>query len=683
MKDFFGKNSRSRVFARIDRIITRSMWGQLRIFLYAVIAVWGVASIVATIFFRNGLIEEEVSPLLSVYYMLHCGLDMDPTLDLSVQLVMIALGFVGFIIFSGGLIAVCSNMIERRVELSQKGLISYYHENHFLIVGCGEALIGLIDSIRSGAVASLSGNAVGDNYSYSGEDIVIVTSGDVERERERVLAAIQGEGDGHRFSDRIYFYYNAMETETQIAKLYPERAKVIFILGDSDSGIGRDVRNLSCMGALSLAVSRRAELFPRTDSVPVYVEIDRPETFSILQKVDKIPIRTETRIDPHPFSLQENYARKLWGLYAAPNEGMPAFRPLDYLPISEDSNRRVQLVIIGLSGSGTALLLEALRICHYANFETRGVKTKITVIDRDFEQKRDAFFAQFPNLEQIRDIELEFLAENAETPRIRAELDRLAQDPDCLLTIAVCLGDPEIALAVGLNFPESVYRYDAGEKPHGNTVLIRQTALGELANSVDGEKKRYRYVRVFGTLGEDFDAEMFNDSVPMRIHYDYETFDYKNGNPLEDPIAEPSSEKNISEMKKCWRELAEYKRWSNRFQAEMFRTYLRTIGFDVVRSRETSRETVRRVRDGLWKHREVLAKMEHRRWCAEKTLSGFVAGNVKDEIRRVHCDIRPAEELSEYKLNLSFRPVLNLPFLLAGDHWKIVSLEDADSRSRE
>lgn len=679
MKDFFGKKSRSRIFACIDRIITRSMWGQLRIFLYAVLAVWGVASIVAMIFFRNGLIEDEVSPFLSVYYMLQCGLDMDPTLDLSVQLVMIALGFVGFIIFSGGLIAVCSNMIERRVELSQKGLINYYHENHFLIVGCGETLNGLIESVHSGAVASLGGGS----YAYSGEDIVIVTTGDVERERERVLAAIQAENGRSRYGDRIYFYYNAMETEAQISKLYPERAKVIFILGDSDSGVGRDVRNLSCMGVISLAVLHRAELFPHTNSVPVYVEIDRPETFSILQKVDKIPIRSETRIDPHPFSLHENYARKLWGLYGAPHAGMTAFRPLDYLPIPEDSDRRVHLVVIGMSGSGTALLLEALRICHYANFETRGVKTKITVVDRDFDRKRDAFFAQFPNLEQIRDIELEFLAENAESPKIRAELDRLARDPDCLLTIAVCLGDPEIALAVGLNFPESVYCYEAGEKPHGNTVLIRQTALGELANSVDGETKRYRYVRVFGTLGEDFDAELLNDAIPMRIHYDYETFDYKNGSPLAEPLAEPSSEKSIFEMKRAWCELVEYKRWSNRFQAEMFRTYLRTVGFDVVRSRESSRDMPSRVRDVLWKHREVLAKMEHRRWCAERTLAGFVFGAAKDDVRRAHCDLRPADELSEYKLNLSLRPVLNLSFLLAGDHWKIVPLDETENRSRE
>lgn len=668
--------------AFIDRIFARGMLTQIAAFAVAVLVLWLGAWALLCL---AGITLNEEGPfeILNVYYVLLNGVDMDPTLEPHVQIITILISFAGFVILSGGLIAVCSNMVERRVELFQKGLVSYYHENHFLIVGCGEALNGLIESIHSGAVGSLGRGGIGGRYAYSGEDIVIVTGGDVERERERVLAAIQFEDSSRRYRDRIYFYYNAMETEDQIAKLYPERAKVIFILGDRESSVGRDVRNLSCMGTLSLTVSRRAAQFPRANPVSVFVEIDRPETFTILQKVDKIPIRSETRIDPHPFSLHENYARKLWGLYGAPNAGSAAYRPLDYLPITEDSDRRVHLVVVGLSGAGTALLLEALRICHYANFETRGVKTKITVVDRDFERKRDAFFAQFPHLDQVRDVELEFLAENAESPRVRAEIERLARDPDCLLTVAVCIDDPEIALAVGLNFPEALYRYEDGEKPHGNSVLIRQTALGELANSVDGETKRYRYVRVFGTLGEDFDAELLNDAIPMRIHYDYETFDYKNGSPLVDPVAEPTSEESVSEMKRRWRELAEYKRWSNRFQAEMFRTYLRTIGFDVVRSRESSRDVLHRVRNLLWKHRSVLAKMEHRRWCAEKTLSGFVAGTVKNDVRRVHCDIRAAEELSEEKRNLSFRPVLNLPFLLAGDHWEIVPLasdEDAVPR---
>lgn len=681
MKKDFNKYSRSRFFAYIDGIFARGMLGQLIVFCVAVVAVWGIASAIAAAFFRNGLIEDEVSPLFSVYYMLHCGIDMDPTLPVPVQLMMIALGLIGFIIFTGGLIAVCSNMIERRVELVQKGLVHYKHRNHYLIIGNGDAVNGLIESIHNGSVWRLVQGVSGERDSYNGEDIVIVPNGDVEAERERIFAKIQFEASSRKHMRRIYFYYNGMETREQIAKLYPERAQAIFIVGDKTGGAGRDVRNLSCMGELARMIDLSS--YPRERPVPVFVEIDRPETFSILQKVDRIPFKSSEKVFLHPFSVHENCARKLWGLYGSSPCGKRynvSFRPLDYVPITADSEKFVHLVIVGLGEAGTSLLLEALRVCHYANFETKNRKTRITIVDRDFEAKRDSFFAQFPNLEQIRDIELDFVAQNAESLAVRGMIEKSAADPDCLLTVAVCLSDPEVALAVGINFPEALYRYDAETKPRGNSVLIRQTSLGELANSVDEENVRYRYVKVFGAFEDDFDSELLNDKIPMRINYDYECFSRRGGgDPLKESVADISSESARREMERAWFRLPEYKRWSNRFQAEMFRTYLRTIGFDLSRvSGETRIElaTTLVVQKRVRENKEVLSNMEHRRWCAEKTLSGFSAGTVKDEVRRIHSDIRPAEELSEEKKNFSFRPILNIATFLLDEKWAIVKYDE-------
>lgn len=687
MKNDLGKYSRSRLIAYIDRIFSRGMVGQLIVFCIAVFAVWGIASVIATAFFRDGLIEHEVSPLFSVYYMLHCGIDMDPTLSVPVQLMMIALGLIGFVIFTGGLIAVCSNMIERRVELVQKGLVHYKHQNHYLIIGNGEAVNGLIESIHNGNIWRLVHGVSGEKNSYNGEDIVIVPSGDVETERERILAKIQFEPSSRRHMNRIFFYYNGMETREQIAKLYPERALAVFIIGDKSGAAGRDVRNLSCMGELSKLIDSDKTAFPRERPVPIFVEIDRPETFSILQKVDRIPYKSSEKVSLHPFSVHENCARKLWGLYGSPLNGNlynVSFRPLDYEPITADSSKFVHLVVVGLGEAGTSLLLEALRICHYANFETKNRKTRITIVDRDFESMRDSFFAQFPNLDQIRDIDLEFIPRSAESKEVREMLEKSATDADCLLTVAVCLSDPEVALAVGINLPESLYRYGAQGKPRGNTVLIRQTELGELASSVDEENVRYRYVRVFGAFEDDFDSDLLNDKIPMRINYDYECFSAQGGDPLSVPVADISSEKAQRAMERAWARLPEYKRWSNRFQAEMFRTFLRTIGFDLCRVSGVTRvelATTLVVQQRIRDNKEILSDMEHRRWCAEKTLSGFVAGTVKDEVRRVHCDIRPADELSAEKKNFSFRPILNIANFLLDEKWAIVKYSDREDES--
>lgn len=674
------KFSGNRLLAAMDRVFSRGMLGQLGMFVAAVIVVWVAGSIAACLFFENGLIDGERSPWFSVYYMLHCGIDMDPSLRPSVQAMMILLGFIGFIIFSGGLIAVCSNMIARRVELVQKGLVHYKHRNHYLIIGSGDAVNGLIESIHNGNVWRLVQGISGDGNKYAGEDIVVVPSGDVEKERERIFSRIKFEPSSRRHVNNIYFYYNGMETDEQLKKLYPDRAQAIFIVGEKNGDAGRDVRNLSCMGEIARMIDSSA--FPRERPVPVFVEIDRPETFSILQKVDRIPFKSSKKVYLHPFSVHENCARKLWGLYgSSPKKESYSFsyRPLDYVPITADSTKFVHLVIVGLGDAGTSLLLEALRICHYANFETQGRKTRITIVDRNFEGKRDAFFAQFPNLNQIRDVELEFIGQNAENRRVREMLEDSAKNADCLLTVAVCLSDPEVALSVGINFPEAVYRYDDPAKPRGNTVLIRQTELGELATSVDEEGVRYRYVKVFGAFEDDFDSDLLNDKIPMRINYDYECFFAEGGDPLEVEVADISSEAARRAMESAWFSLPEYKRWSNRFQAEMFRTYLRTVGYDLIRlpgEATVSLDTIYDVRRRILENKNVLSNMEHRRWCAEKTLSGFSAGPVKDEVRRVHSDIRPPEELSEEKKNFSFRPILNITEFLLDEKWGIVRYDD-------
>lgn len=614
--------------------------------------------------------------ILNVYYVLLNGVDMNPTLDLHIQLITIFISFIGFIVLSGGLIAVCSNMVARRVELFQKGLVRYTHENHFLIFGDGENTAGVISAIFRGSVGALAQGFSGTTEAYQDEDIVIVTRGNVEALRERILADIKYEFSEKNYDNRVYFYAADMESNEQIAEFSPEKAKIIFILGDADKGPGRDIGNLSCMGALSYIIDNSASKHPIKRPIPIFVENDKMETFSILQKVERIPLRKGANIYAHSFNKHENCARKMWGLYSAPTPAIPAaFRPLDYVPITPNSTKYVHLVIIGLGSCGIALLQEALRICHYANYETKGKKTYITIIDRHFEEKRDALFAQLPNLEQIYDIELEYCSRNAESSEIRKKLKALARNPDCLLTVAVCLEDPEVALSVGLNLPEDLYCYETINKPYGNSVLIRQTIIGELANSVDGEDLRYRFVKIFGQQGDDFDAELLNDRIPMRINYDYETFDYENGKPLSDRIAEPTSPENIIAMEKAWHALPEYKRWSNRFQAEMFRTYLRTIGFDILRAGTCTRDQMLRVRERIIEHKDVLMRMEHRRWCAEKTLSGFSAGPERNNIRRIHPDICPFENLSEPKQNLSFRPILNLTYFLADDHWGIIEID--------
>ena len=63
---------------------------------------------------------------------------------------------------------------------------------------------------------------------------------------------------------------------------------------------------------------------------------------------------------------------------------------------------------------------------------------------------------------------------------------------------------------------------------------------------------------------------------------------------------------------------------------------------------------------------EDLSISEHGRWMAEKIMDGFVYGKESNTARRIHKDLRPWDDLSEYdkdKDRNQVRKVLGLPLL--------------------
>ena len=125
-----------------------------------------------------------------------------------------------------------------------------------------------------------------------------------------------------------------------------------------------------------------------------------------------------------PFNFYELWSRRLWGLYRDEKTRMSGdYDLLDFVRTDESlstfasrsSDYYVHLVIVGFNRMGRALLLEALRVCHYANYDDsktpeQRVKTRITVVDRYMDKLKDTFEAQFPNIgTQIYDIDVDYV----------------------------------------------------------------------------------------------------------------------------------------------------------------------------------------------------------------------------------------------------------------------------------
>ncbi|MGN0834838.1 MAG: hypothetical protein ACI4QA_03300 [Candidatus Spyradosoma sp.] len=578
----------------------------------------------------------------------------------------------GLVFFGGVFISAVTNLFLNVSDERTRGLFRYrrgFFRDHFVIIGNGEETEALIRAIFKGD----------ENFgAYSGEYIVIMTHADVERARERLFSELESEG---KKRGGIVFYYGDLDSKECLDDVAPWNAREIFVLGDATDVSGRDVRNMSAMRLLNDIVGEhRGKACVSGKCVPVNVQICGVSTYSAIQKLDSFDRGVQGSafeyIVPRVFNLYENWARRLWGFFGRGNDGEYRYRDLDYLPICTKDNRHyVHLVVVGLNQMGLALVLEALRICHYANFDESAEypkekkKTRITIVDRD--PSRELFFkANYPNLSQIYDVDVDFVSAEIESPEARRIIVKSARDCDCLLTVAICFGSDDVALAAGLSLPEIVFEYQdkdksvtlsrlayvlEGErgnaeqrrsmKEGGNTVLIRQTTdRNEISRKLDLDKDRYKYVRRFGYASSDFDSDLLNDELAKCVNVLYENWQVLS-------VGDEEAVKNaLAGKEAAWSGLSEYKRWSNRFQVDSYRVYLNTLGYAAVKTKDgkttpEEREAFKKL-DAFRKYATVLveggeilagegeakeeddelfsriADMEHRRWVAERTLAG-------------------------------------------------------------
>jgi hypothetical protein len=110
-----------------------------------------------------------------------------------------------------------------------------------------------------------------------------------------------------------------------------------------------------------------------------------------------------------------------------------------------------------------------------------------------------------------------------------------------------------------------------------------------------------------------------------------------------------------------WDRLPEHLRESNRKQVDHILEKLRTIGCTVHESGEDGAPPFRFTDEEV----ELLSRMEHDRWTAERLVDGWRSGPTRDVVDKVHPDLVSWEELSEEVREWDREPVRRIPELLA------------------
>ena len=528
----------------------------------------------------------------------------------------------GIIVFNGLLIATINRSMTIRAERYKNGTNTYKRiRDHYVIIGYGLSCASIIRNIcRRGKMDSTT-------------RFLLLSNQDPEVIRRQIQSQL------NKVEERIVIYSGDMNSFSHLSRLNIGKAKEVFILGESREP-GRDSKNLEC-AKLIKEFRRKGR---QANMLHVNVQFDKPMSYSTIKRItipksyykdDKGDEVTYLR----PFNFYENWSRLLWGYHQ-----LDGYKTLDRGQIVEYhqgngfalTQKHVHLVIAGFNEMGTALLLEALRVCHYPNYNenTMANRTHITIVDPKMNELLPRFKSQYPFLGQIKDIEIEFEDCRIEDEKSRQMLENLSSQKDTLLTIAVCFHDPDNSLSAALTLPDRVYYdiVDGKVVPNTDTqILVRQEIKSGLADVLNDENGKYANMKVFGTLDKGMDDSLLDDKMAIIISAYYH-FKYDLSSPKDFfELSKENPKDTFKEAAKNWIALSEDKRFANRYQTEIYKTY----------------QTYRPL---LEQCPELLYQTEHLRWCAERSITGYRdthEPNIKNETYQLHKLIVPYYDLSE------------------------------------
>lgn len=352
--------------------------------------------------------------------------------------------------------------------------------------------------------------------------------------------------------------------------------------------------------------------------------------------------RQDDRFEAAVFNTYANAARLLWNNH-----------PLDRVRITAEDSRTVHLMLLGFGRMGQAILLAAAKVGHFAN----GRKLAVTVAAADLEGHRRHFTAMYPQLEQV--IDIRWMAQDVEDPQPRALLEQLGSDESQILTVAVCLEERDRNLPVALNLPRKIHRREIPV----HVWLSERTGLASLLEGDRHSAVAGRNVNPFGEVEKTCSLELVLleklDQLARIVHQTYVNKRLREGaKPDSDPALGP------------WAHLNEGLKDSNRQQADHLAVKLRAIGCEMIPAGSSSHLPRRTINP---QEMEVLAKMEHVRWNADRFLAGWTPGEKNTaELRTPY--LVSWDELSEEIRDYDREAVRNLPVLAQEMGMRIVEI---------
>lgn len=592
----------------------------------------------------------------------------------------------GVIIFTGMIISVMTNMIERRVEDHQKGHIHYLKSGHYVIMGYDEMIPSFITSIF-----------LKDKDAY----ILILSSADAVMIKEKLSRSFTEEQ-----MRRIIVNYGHRTSKESYKDIHLEAAEQIYVVG-RHSNPAHDAINVECVDSICSYLTQPAIATRPKRITCVFKDLDTYAAFKTSEIFTKVK---DLKMEFVPYNFFDGWAKQVFIKRSYhdmedPDKEYP-YPSVYGNGIRPDDDKYVHLVFVGTTNFAVAFAMEAAHVLHFPNFNRDNrLKTRITFIDINADREKDEFITRNRHFFEVQsyryqdlsehakkegviielpsyftkenanflDVEFEFIKGDVFSRQVQDLISMWAEESDRqYLSIFLAQADQRLNFVMGMNMPDSVYdkkvnvfiRQDRSD--NFVTNLRTSDAKKEFDYSkvehgdVKQEKRPLRYANLypFGMNETGFSEDNHSLKRAKLINYLYSTANYTT-NKFQGILALDAmpEEKIWNEADEEWSKLSVALKWSNLYSAYAIRTKLATLramrglGLDD-ETRDTSTLSDEEV--------EALAKVEHNRWNVEKLLMGFrkphpdedkyahpgfesqLKGNKK---LFIHHDIRPFEDL--------------------------------------
>ena len=611
------------------------------------------------------------------------------------------LAILGIFLFNGLLVTTIIGWVDQRKDKWQRGRIRYKSRHlpkgkFAVVIGANEIAASVIKNLLKPKSIEPTLDCLSDKEN---EYVILQTCSDVEKVRDVLASHLSS-----RELEKVIIYNAQRDSEREIAQLHLGHATEIYILGENTTIDGgetyHDAMNMRCLNLIAEYLDNKGFSKNKNNAYKrkvCRVMFDYQTTYSVFQFSD-VSAKVKDTLIFVPFNRYESWARKVLVDCIAEDHGeVIEYTPLDgFEGIKYEDDKRVHLIIVGMSKMGVAMGVQALLQLHFPNYvRDKALKTRITFIDtnadkemaffkgryatlfelachcyvdaNDANQNKEEYKWQDPatkpnykwghlseNGENFLDVEIEFVKGELESDGVRRYLKEVAGNSlNSKLTIAICLTQTHQAVAAALYMPIEVY-----ECKNLQQILVYQREADDIVSNLQNVKDtsiRYSKLRPFGMLYGEYMENRHRYFKAQLVNMAYSNM-YDN---VPWPIDVLNKEDvGCNFMRKAWSELPISLKISNKFFIDTIYQKMRSMiplhacqaiggyhnimyGNPVLCDNLNSTFFLEMPKDmNKFKEEEFeskptyrLAQTEHNRWNIEKLLMGFSPINKEQDER--------------------------------------------------